>query len=277
MAINTFFLQSKDGFTLEGLRWGPEKVAAKACVILVHGLGENIGRYKHVAEEFNKHNICFIGLDLRGHGSSEGKRGHTPSFNHLIEDLQLLLIHAQDLYPNTPIFIYGHSLGGGLTAKFLYEKKPKIKGAIISAPLLKLAFEPASWQLILAKIASSIYPALSQENGLDANLLSRDSAVCEAYLADPLVHTKITARMFTEMTASGEYILAQQTAPICPVLLFHGEADKITSAEASEEWAGKFANIIEYKSLADTYHEPHNDLDKKQVIEMMIQWIEKSI
>lgn len=277
MAINTFFLQSHDGFTLEGLRWRPEKVATKACVVLVHGLGEHIRRYSHVAEEFNKHHICFLGLDMRGHGRSEGKRGHSPSIQYLMDDMQLLISHVQDLYPNTPIFMYGHSLGGLLTARFLYAKKPKIKGAIISAPLLKLAFEPPKWQVTMGKIASKIYPALSQENGLDANLLSRDKAVCAAYLADPLVHSKITAKMFTEMIAAGEIILAQESAPECPVLLFHGEADKITSAKASKEWASKHPNSIEFVSLADTFHEPHNDLNKIRVIDMVIQWVKKMI
>jgi acylglycerol lipase len=277
MAINTFFLQSHDGFTLEGLRWRPEKVATKACVVLIHGLGEHIRRYAHVAEEFNKHHICFIGLDMRGHGRSEGKRGHTPSIKYLMDDIQLLISHVQDLYPNTPIFMYGHSLGGMLTANYLYTQKPKIKGAIISAPLLKLAFEPPTWQVTLGKIASKIYPALSQENGLDAYLLSKDKAVCDAYLADPLVHSKITAKMFTEMIDAGENVLAQKAAPESPVLLFHGESDKITSAKASKEWASKHPSTIEFTSLADTYHEPHNDLDKNRIIRMVIQWIEKLI
>jgi len=273
MAINTFFLQSQDGLTLEGLRWRPEKVATKACIVLIHGLGEHIRRYEHVAQEFNKHGICFIGLDLRGHGRSDGNRGHTPSINHMMEDIQLLLRHIQDLYPSTPIFMYGHSLGGNLLARFLYEKQPAIKGAIISAPLLQLAFKPASWQVSLGKIASSIVPSLAQNNGLDAQMLSRDKAVCDAYLSDPLVHAKITAKMFTEMLKSGEVILSQSKAPHVPVLLFHGSGDQITSAKASQEWAKNHPSEIEFHMLEAVYHEAHNDFGKEKLIDLMIHWV----
>ena len=110
---------------------------------MVHGLGEHIQRYDHWAEMFKKEGIGFAGVDLPGHGRSDGRRGDIKSYKVLEEMIDILLKTTIRTFPGTPVFIYGHSLGGGIVLDYLIRKNPGIKGAIVTSPWLRLSFEPS--------------------------------------------------------------------------------------------------------------------------------------
>ena len=82
--------KTKDGLMLDALYWDVTKPSA--IIALVHGLGEHVGRFDDVAQYFNKHQIGVFSFDHRGHGLSQGKRGYTPSYNDLLDDVELLII-----------------------------------------------------------------------------------------------------------------------------------------------------------------------------------------
>ncbi|WP_254712478.1 alpha/beta fold hydrolase [Polaribacter pectinis] len=84
----------------------------KAVVVLVHGMGEHSTRYVHVAKELTSNNISVIAFDHFGHGKTEGKRGHNPNFNAVLESVTTVIHKAKELFPNKPVFLYGHSMGG---------------------------------------------------------------------------------------------------------------------------------------------------------------------
>jgi alpha-beta hydrolase superfamily lysophospholipase len=276
MTKNSFFLQAEDGLTLEGIRWRVEKKDTKAAVFLIHGLGEHTRRYEHLAAELTAGGYAVLGIDLRGHGRSEGKRGHTPSIELLLADIHLLHQHANNIYPGLPLFIFGHSLGGNLALRYLYSnlsRKKPLSGAIISSPLLGLGFEPPAWKIKLAQNVANLLPTLSQPNGLDASKLSRDPEVVKAYLHDPLVHNRITTRMFVEMMRSAEYIKNEKTAPPVEVLLYHGSDDVITSFESSRKFAASFPEQIQFVDLQDFYHEPHNEPGNQRVFDLIKQFL----
>ncbi|MBL4658089.1 MAG: alpha/beta fold hydrolase, partial [Flavobacteriales bacterium] len=121
MAASTFTIQSTDGITLQGQSWVPDG-NMDSVVCLVHGLGEHIGRYEEVAGILNTHNIGLLGIDLRGHGSSDGKRGHAQSFDHLLDDVTALINHIKSTHSGVPIVLYGHSLGGNIATNYLLRR-----------------------------------------------------------------------------------------------------------------------------------------------------------
>jgi len=167
----------------------------KAWLILVHGLGEHIGRYQHVAEYFNEHQYSVIGYDHIGHGKSEGKRGVVMKYDTLLDDLNSIVELTKLKANQIPVFIYAHSLGGNIALNYLLKRKPKIAGMITSGAAIKLSFEPNPFVVALGKITRSIYPSFSQNNQLDVNHISRNKAVVEAYKKDNLVHDKIGAEL----------------------------------------------------------------------------------
>src|SRR5687768_12588636 len=102
--------KSRDGLELAARGWTAEK--PKAIVCLVHGHGEHIGRYRHVGEALAKAGYMLLAFDLRGHGLSGGQRGHAPSYESLLDDIADFLSDAKRRYPDVPVFLYGHSMGG---------------------------------------------------------------------------------------------------------------------------------------------------------------------
>ncbi|MEP2025186.1 MAG: lysophospholipase [Reichenbachiella sp.] len=270
--VENFILTAKDGTSLYGREWLVKN--PKAAICLVHGLGEHIGRYEHVAQFLNDNQISFFATDLRGHGQSEGKRGHTPSHDMLLDDVEELLMYARAEYNDTPLFLYGHSLGGNIVSNYVLKKNTnELTGAIISSPWLALAQEPPSWQVNMAKFVSKFLPSLTQSNQLDINNLTNDDEVNQAYKNDPLVHGKISTRLFTEAYREGLWTLENTHKNKIPLLIYHGTEDPITSPSASKAFAQNIGEAATYFQWEGIKHEPHNDVKKEELLEMILGWV----
>ena len=263
--------QSSDRVELYRQSWAPEG-EAKAVITLIHGFGEHSGRYPHVAEALTAEGYALVTGDHRGHGRSQGLRGHTPSYDALMGDIAGLLDEAAQGFPNRPRFIYGHSMGGNLTLNYVLRRRPQLDGVVVTAPWLRLAFEPPRWKVAIGRAMNQIYPALLQDTGQDLDGLSRDAAVGRAYAADPLVHSKMSARMFTGLHAAGLWALEHAAEFPLPLLLMHGGADPITSALASREFAAK-APQCTFKAWDGLYHEIHNEPEQQQIFAAIIRWL----
>jgi alpha-beta hydrolase superfamily lysophospholipase len=270
----TFQLTTTDGLQLAGEYFIPQG-EIKGVVALVHGMGEHFGRYKHVAEFLGTIGYATVGMDHRGHGNSEGKRGHTPSFDHLMNDIDLLLKKAHELFAGHPVILYGHSMGANLAANFTLRRKPQLKGLILTSPYFKLAFDPPSWKVSLAKMMKGIMPGLTQATGLEVAAVSRDQAVVEAYKNDKLNHDKMSAAFFANVHPAGLYPIEHAKELTVKTLAMHGTADRLTSAKGTEEFANNNPQMIELKLWPDFYHELHNEPQKQLVFDYMAGWIAK--
>jgi alpha-beta hydrolase superfamily lysophospholipase len=265
--------ENKDGIKFYLCGWEPNK-KPKAVVVLVHGHGEHVGRYTHVADAFTKVGYALVGFDLRGHGKSGGARGHAPSYEALMDDIADFLEQVIKRYPKLPIFIYGHSLGGNLVLNFILRRRPTVLGAIVTAPWLKLAFDPPAVQVSLARVISKIAPGFTQHSRLDTNALSQDTQIVEAYNNDPLVHDQISARLYVDMHDSGLWALEHATEIPIPLLLMHGTADRITSNQASREFAEQNREKVTWRTWEGCYHEIHNEPQKADVLKVMLDWMD---
>ena len=173
----------------------------------------------------------FLAFDLRGHGKSEGKRGHTPSYNQLMNDMEEVLKEVQNKYPDLPCFLYGHSMGGNLVLNYLIRKKPKLKGAIVTSPWLQLAFSPTKLEMLFAQIIDKVYPSFTMKNTIKTNFLSHNPLIEPEYINDPLVHKVITPRMFICIEQSGLWAIDHASELEVPLLLMHGSDDHITPSK----------------------------------------------
>jgi len=246
-------------------------------ICLVHGMGEHSGRYGHVADRLTKARYGIFAFDLRGHGKSSGPRGHTPSYEALLNDVNFFINEVDKNFPELPLFLYGHSLGGNLVLNYVIRRQSHLKGVIATDPWLRLAFEPPRFKIILAQITNYIWPSFSQKNGLDSKILSRDPEVVHAYENDPLVHDHISSRMFVDIYQSGYWALEHASEFSLPLLLMHGGADKIISVKASSEFAGKITEKCTLKIWDGLYHEIHNEPEKEEVFKFLIDWLDKEV
>ena len=273
--IMDFNIKLSNGQVLRGMIQSPGE-NTKAVIILVHGLGEHIQRYIYWADLFKKEGIGFAGVDLPGHGRSEGRRGNIKSYVLLDNMIDILLNSCKKTFPGIPVYIYGHSLGGTIVLDYLLRKNPKVKGAIITAPWLRLSFEPPRIKLILASVMKNILPGLIQPSGLNANHISHDETVVEKYRTDPLVHGKISVSLFHEAMAAAAYSLKHASDLKVPTLMLHGSDDLVCSPEGSREFAGK-TSLVDLKIWDGGYNELHNEPFKDEVFAYIINWINKKL
>ncbi|MBA7497399.1 Monoacylglycerol lipase [subsurface metagenome] len=276
MKRTEFKFKTFDGLQLFGQSWQPED-RPRAVVCLVHGMGEHSGRYAHVADALIQAGYILFTFDIRGHGKSSGLRGHTPSYEALMKDISSLLEVANKQFPQLSSFLYGHSLGGNLVLNYILRRQSHLKGVIATDPWLRLAFEPPRFKIILAQITNYIWPSFSQKNGLDTKVLSHDPEVVYAYENDPLVHDHISARMFISIYQAGQWALEHASELPIPLLLMHGGDDKLSSVEASREFADKITKNCTLKIWDGFYHEIHNEPEKEKVFKFLIDWLDKEV
>lgn len=268
-----FNIKLSNGQILKGMIQSPGE-NLRAVIILVHGIGEHIHRYDHWAAMFNKEEIGFVGVDLPGHGRSDGTRGDIKNYNLLREMIDILIKSCNKTFPGCPIYLYGHSLGGGIVLDYLLRRKPKVKGAIVTSPYLRLAFEPPKIKIVLASVMKHLLPGLIQPTGLNADQLSHDKAVVEKYKTDPLVHGKISVRLYSESAEAATYSITHASELKVPTLILHGSDDLILSVEGSREFAGK-TNMVELKIWEGGHHELHNEPFKDEVFKYILNWIKR--
>ena len=264
-------IKLKSGLVLKGMISSPGE-NVRALIVFVHGLGEHIHRYEAWAGLLNREGIGFTGVDLPGHGLSDGIRGNIKDYSVTDEMIDILLESAGHTFPGIPIFLYGHSLGGGIVLDYLLRKNPPLKGAIVTSPWLKLSFEPSKFKLAVASLMKNLFPGLIQPSGLVVEHISHDSEVVKKYKADQLVHDKISVSLFHSAMNAAGYSLAQASDLKVPLLIMHGSDDKICSPEGSREFAAK-APMAELKIWSGGYHELHNELFKNEVFAYLMNWI----
>ena len=236
--VMDFNINLSNGQVLRGMIQSPGD-KTKAVIILIHGIGEHIQRYNYWADLFVKEGIGLAGVDLPGHGLSDGRRGNIKSYALLGEMIDILLKSCNNTFPGIPVYIYGHSLGGGIVLDYLLRRNPKVKAAIVTSPWLRLAYEPSRNKLLLASIMKNLLPGLVQSSDLIVSYISHDENVIEKYKTDPLVHGKISVSLFHGAMTAAKYSLAHASELKVPTLLLHGSDDMIMSPEGSKEFAGK--------------------------------------
>ncbi len=252
-----------------------EAAAPTKIVLIVHGHGEHGGRYEHIAKNvFLPANNSVWAMDQRGHGLSEGVRGHAPSMAQLVADVQLTIETIQQTYPSLPIYIYGHSMGGSIVLNYLNAYPTTTIAALVTSPWIKLAFTPNPIQVKLAQIVKGIFPSMTQDSKLDVSQLSRDNDEIQKYVSDSKVHSRVSPALFFSCYQKGIELLETPFLYKNKLLLMHGSLDKITSCKASSEFYTKNKyNGFVYKEWEGGFHELHNDSIRKEVYEYINKWI----
>lgn len=238
--------------------------APRGLVLLVHGQGEHMGRYSHVAAHLNHAGFAVHTFDLRGHGLSGGTRGHTMSWADYLDDVDRNLRLAREAVPGVPWFLLGHSMGGLVAIRWAQERPQALPSAlIVSNPLLQLAFEVPKLKATVGRWMSDIWPSLALPTGLDANGLCHDQAVVQAYKSDPLVHDKASSRWFTSMTDAMAKSHTHARDLMLPVLTLIGASDPIVAAAGAERFHQAVGSADKRKEVwPHMFHEIFNEPDK---------------
>jgi alpha-beta hydrolase superfamily lysophospholipase len=246
----------------------------KARVLLVHGLGEHSSRYAHVGEYFTNAGIDLAGFDLLGHGKTDGQRGHADSYDQYCTEIDFFLDELISRDPFTPVFLYGHSMGGLIVLYYSLFKKPQnINGVVCTSPGLKPGYPVPAWKTLVGNLLYSLVPKFSMENGLPLDGISHDKAVVAAYKADKLNHPYISARMGMDLIRNGLLVSEKAGEMSLPLLLMVGGADQLVDLNTVVEFGQKANHTTTLKVWDGGFHELHNETFKTDVLKTITDWI----
>ena len=273
-------LTTADGLKLHVRDWPCE--AARGTVLIVHGLGEHIGRYEHVAAQLLRGGHHVVGYDHRGHGASEGPRGRLHHPDDLVRDLALV-IDALRVRQRGPLVLLGHSMGGVVAARMvaagLEPKPPKWHRAVdalaLSSPALDVGLGRA--QRLLLAVLGAIAPNGAVGNGLDPEWISRDPAVVQAYIEDPLVHDRVTPKLVRFMVEAGAFVRARAAQWRVPTLLMYAGSDRCVAPAGSVAFAAAApADVLTVQAFPALYHEIFNEPEQASVFAVLGAWLARA-
>lgn len=266
---------ASDGTSLYEHVW-PASGEALGVAVLVHGYGEHIERYDHVATALNAAGFHVRGYDQRGHGQSGGNRGVCLSFNEYLDDLKLVIERARKDWPKGPLFLVGHSFGGLVTCKYLLRDSSGIAGYVLSSPYFRLAMKVPAPKVWAGKLMSVILPKLALPSGLKGEDMSHDPAIVAGYDTDKLSHKVAASRWFTETSAAQEEVALRAGELKLPTLFMHGASDRVADPKQTEAVFAKLgASDKTLKLLTGQLHEIFNELaeDRKKTLDEVSQWL----
>ena len=258
--------------------WEPEEQECRGVVVLCHGYAEHARRYDHVAQRFGESGLAVYALDLRGHGRSGGKRVYLRDISEYIDDFHTLVGIAAAEYPELKRVVLGHSMGGGVVFAYGVEHPDDYAAMVLSGPAVDAQDGVSPVMVIVAKTLGKILPGLPVEE-LPASAVSRDPDVVAAYENDPLVHHgKLPAGIAKALIGVGETMPLRAPALTAPLLVVHGEQDKLIPVQGSRhlmECVGsQDAHLKVYPGL---YHEVFNEPERAAVLDDVASWIETKI
>lgn len=270
-------LKAHDGLPLHWREWGCSD-PAHGTVLIVHGLGEHIGRYDALAEQLNRWGWHVAGYDQRGHGASGGARGDIPGPQALLQDLAGVLdaLRADPRLGRGRLMLLGHSMGGLVAARFVAGALEQaswsrpVDGLVLSSPALDPGLSVL--QRGLLALSLPLTPHLAVGNGLKPEWISRSAAVVQAYVADPLVHDRITAMLAAFIAREGRRVLALAPRWVTPTLLLWAGADRCVAPAGSAAFAAA-APGVQAHGFAGLAHEIFNEPEREQVLARLRAWL----
>lgn len=259
------------GIRFAGFSWEPENV--DQVVVMVHGIGEHMGRYDYLARHFVKNNYLVIGIDHYGHGNSEGKRGTTKGYDFYFDYLDAFIRYVKEEW-GKPVVLYGHSMGGGITAGYLLKRQPQLSAAVLSAPALMLTRAPSQLLTKTVGVLSKVAPDFLIDQGLDINKISRSPEIVASFKNDPLRFDKLSLRLAYEMVENGRWCIDHADLLQTRTLLMHGDADEFTSIKGSDQFAANApAQFLSYKKWPGAFHELHNEPERDEILGFVKGWL----
>ncbi|MEX0749489.1 MAG: lysophospholipase [Dehalococcoidia bacterium] len=254
--------------------WRPA-AATKAAVVLVHGYAEHSGRYDHVGEALATAGYAVHAYDQRGHGRSEGERALVRSMDEYLDDLDVFMaLIAARHDAATPVFILGHSMGGGIVTLHAIERRPNVRGVLLSgaAVMGEQRLGVRGW--IIATVGR-FFPKLPLVK-LEAETVSRDPDVVRLYDADPLNYRGcMKAGLVAAMMRGSQRIARGMTSIRYPLLIMHGTEDALVPSEASTRLYEAASSEDKTLKLYDgLYHEIFNEPERHGVFADLIAWLD---
>ncbi|MFJ9451427.1 MULTISPECIES: lysophospholipase [unclassified Herbaspirillum] len=272
---NTGFLQAADGVKLFYREWVHPQ--PRGAIVLVHGLGEHGARYAELTRVFHDAGFSVRIHDHRGHGRSGGARGSVQANDDFLDDLKTVFDDFAAVAQTTP-FLFGHSMGGLVAARFATGGWSKVRGLLLSSPAL--AIRMSGFQKFLLALTTRIAPGVAVPTSLPAQRLSHDQAVVRDFLDDSLNHGKVSARVVNFMLGAMACVQRDAGTFTSPLLLQFAGDDAFVDPAGSRAF---FAHVPQVDKTMhcydDAFHEIFNESPERRLHAQndLIAWLESHV
>ena len=264
------------GLKLPGRVWCADR--PRALVAILHGLGEHCARYAALAADLVRARCSVVALDLPGHGETAGPRGDVPSWVRLRDQVVPAMFTALRGLPGQPMdlphVLLGHSMGGVLALDYAIAQPRTLVAVVAAAPALRTSLPPW-WKLALCRTASVTSPSMGFPYGLDDSGLARDPEVLALRRADPLVHDRISPRLYFAFAEARQRVLREARSLQTPTLVLQGMADRIVDPRGGLEFnAAAPHGMVRLITYPGAFHELFNDSDRAQPVRDLQGWLD---
>jgi acylglycerol lipase len=251
----------------------------KAVALVVHGMGEHMGRYQHVISTLVERGYAVFAIDHRGHGQSDGTRAHIENFRYYVDDLELLHKTAHESHSTLPLFIVGHSLGALISFHFLLRHQDKVRGAVLSGPAFVVGADTSPILKRLSHFLMKVLPSLPILPATGDNMLSHDPDIDRLWKEDPLTYDgALRVSMGNQIMVSSETAQQRFAEIRLPFLVMHGSEDKMTAPSGSERLYQEAKSEDKTIKIWDgMYHEIFNEVGKERVIRVAADWLDARV
>ncbi|KAI7880655.1 alpha/beta-hydrolase [Lichtheimia hyalospora FSU 10163] len=285
IAVIDEWITTDNGYSIFTKTWKPSTTII-AQIVLVHGFGEHIARYDRMFQYLAEHGIQSYGFDQRGFGKSgqkAGDFGNNHGYDTVLCDINAAIHRVKQ--PDVPLFLMGHSMGGGLILNLLFrsEKYDGVKlvtGAIASAPLVRLSMPISPFRYYPLMCASKIIPSFTIQAGLHPDAMSHDADEVKKLIEDPLVHDYATLGTVRSFLDAGEDVIKQAHKIKTPIVYSHGIPDAINDYKATKiAYENTASTDKTLKAWDNLFHDLHNETpaERQQVMDYYLQWIKARI
>jgi acylglycerol lipase len=271
------FVEGVGRLRLQYRCWEVDQPAATA--IFLHGLFEHGGRYAELGEFLAGAGISCFAPDLRGHGASEGRRGHVRRFHVFLQDLDRVRREVQGmLAEQTPVFLIGHALGSLIGLRYVEEYDAPVAGGVFLSPCLGAALPASRRQALLAATLDRILPAFPMRSRRNPACLTHDPKEVRSYQEDPDVHSTFTPRLFTETSAAVHMALQRADRIEVPLhFLFAGD-DRLIDTERSLAFARSLpGDQVTTRTFPGTFHNLLHERERTVVLREIRDWIHERL
>jgi len=247
--------------------WRPDQ--PRYVVLLSHGYGEHAGRYEHVAQRLVEDGAAVYAPDHLGHGRSEGERALVEDGEDFSADLHKVAERARAEHPGLPVVLLGHSMGGLIAARYAQKHLGELDALVLSGPAI--GGNPALEMLL------GLDPI--PEIPIDPAILSRDPAVGQAYLDDPLVwHGGFKRATLQSLVTAVQAVADGPGLGDLPTLWIHGEEDQLVPLAATRPAIERIrgANFEEHV-YPGARHEVFNETNQDEVIADVLTFVRRTI
>ncbi len=255
-------------FNLYYQRWLPD-APSRAVLLVAHGYAEHSGRYGNLVNIVVPRGYAVYALDHRGHGRSDGARVEVDSFDDYSVDLKTFFDLVQAENPGRKVFLVGHSMGASISTAYVLKHQAELAGLVLSGG----GITPSDPERA-AKVAADTPP----RTGDLSSTLSRDPAVIEAYVKDPLVYTGPRPNRPNAIAGMRNQFPDRVKEIKLPILIMAGGASPLGDGPRSKalfEDVGSTDKTL--KLYPELMHEIFNEPEHPAVIGDMVAWLDARV